>query len=248
MNGDDASRLLEAGPGAELLVHELEAVGGQLPRSHLLLLRLLQEAGRRVLCHHDECCCAGATRQHSPGGCRSWEQRRRREGAREERERGEGHDVCSACVLPSSSVRAETLPRTDGTTKPSGQAGKARRPVHTERTDGTLAPHMFRFTTIHPARLHHLRVPAEDLHHQCGLALLSLLVNRRALVEQQLHQLRVAIGARLHQRGPALLVLLVDRRALIEQQLRQHLRVGLVARHQQRGPTLLSPFSLTDAP
>ena len=107
---------------------------------------------------------------------------------------------------------------------------------------------MFRFTTIHPARLHHLRVPAEDLHHQCGLALLSLLVNRRALVEQQLHKLRVAIGARLHQRGPALLVLLVDRRALIEQQLRQHLRVGLVARYQQRGPTLLSPFSLTDAP
>ena len=128
MNGDDASRLLEAGPGAELLVHELEAVGGQLPRSHLLLLRLLQEAGRRVLRHHDECCCAGATRQHSPGGCRSWEQRRRREGAREERERGEGHGVCSACSCRRRPCRDSSQNGRNDETERTGRLAKQRGP------------------------------------------------------------------------------------------------------------------------
>ena len=139
MNGDDASRLLEARTGAELLVHELEAVGGQLPRSHLLLLRLLQEAGRHVLCHHDECCCAGVTRQHSPGGCRSWEQRRRREGAREERERGEGHDVQRLRVavvrVPrlflARTERRNRADRPEGRAVPCTQNGRTERLHHT---------------------------------------------------------------------------------------------------------------------
>eukprot|EP00964_Phaeocystis_antarctica_P103147 scaffold68443_cov61-Phaeocystis_antarctica.AAC.4 len=72
-------------------------------------------------------------------------------------------------------------------------------------------------------------------NHQRGVAALVLLVDRRALLEQQLHHLHVAKAARVHQRGLAALVLLVDRSALVEQQLHP-LRVALDARAHQRGP------------
>eukprot|EP00964_Phaeocystis_antarctica_P018139 scaffold10053_cov52-Phaeocystis_antarctica.AAC.1 len=69
---------------------------------------------------------------------------------------------------------------------------------------------------------------------QRGAAVRELLVDRRALVEQQLRHLRAAPLACQHQRGPAVLDLLVDRRALVDQQL-HHLHMALPARKRQRG-------------
>eukprot|EP00964_Phaeocystis_antarctica_P045287 scaffold26058_cov64-Phaeocystis_antarctica.AAC.1 len=76
-----------------------------------------------------------------------------------------------------------------------------------------------------------------DRPSQRGLALLVLLVDRRALVEQQLHHLRMAHDCPSH-RGYAEPVLLAGRRALVEQQLR-HLRVPVLSRQHQRGPAVL---------